>query len=506
MKKDKVKAAETASLEQKPKKKRKHKKAPIIIAVIVILLVVVKLVSCGSAGTAGAFVTTTMPCRGDLQDTISTSGTVESENVKVIFAPANGTIGCVNVEAGEAVKAGELLIGYDMEQMEKTLRQSELQLQRSTAGYEGIYAQNAENQAKLNEANLNLKVLNQQITDYESYLTNLQNSLEKNQRDTANALAAENYNLTEKLKTLIPDTDEYKEVSSQLSRNNYLQQVASSSDYVAETQAEIARVQKEIANCEAYKAKMETQKSTSEASVLSSYDKTQQEVDRELADLSYSQAEEEYTKAQAGIVAEFDGIVTESSAVAGAGVTEGMQLMTLESSENIKVSFHASKYDVEKLKVGQKAQITISGRAYEGEVSKIDRMAVRNESNTPMVGAEIHILNADDGIILGMDAKILIYTDKTENALLIPVEAINADKDGDFLYVVENGIVVRKPIVCGISTDSYTEVLEGITEQDVIILTSSVNLEEGMAVTEIPGAASGTTDEDKMSMDVSVGQ
>ena len=28
--------------------------------------------------------------------------------------------------------------------------------------------------------------------------------------------------------------------------------------------------------------------------------------------------------------------------------------MTLESSENIKVSFNASKYDVEKLKVGQK--------------------------------------------------------------------------------------------------------------------------------------------------------
>ena len=94
--------------------------------------------------------------------------------------------------------------------------------------------------------------------------------------------------------------------------------------------------------------------------------------------------------------------------------------------------------------------------------------------------------DADDKIILGMDAKLTIYTKKAENALLIPVEAINADRDGDFLYVVENGIVVRKSIVCGISSDVYAEIKEGLTEEDEIILTSYSDLEEGMAVTVLP--------------------
>lgn len=506
MKKDKVNTEEQMGAEKRPRKKRKHKKGFIIIAVIVVALIILKVVFGSRAGAAAAVVTTVLPTRGDLQDTVSTSGTVESGEVKVIFAPVSGTIGSVNAEAGDAVKAGELLIGYDMEEMEKMLKQSSLQLARSTAVYEGVYSQSAQNQAKLNEANHNLGVLKQQITDYEAYLANLQNSLDKNQRDTANALAAENYNLSEKLKTLSPDSDEYREVSSQLSRNSYLQQVASSSDYIANTQAEIAKVQKSLSECEAYKTQMEAQKSSSEAGILTSYDKAQQEADKELADIAYAEAEEDYAKAGAGITAEFDGIITESNAVPGAGVTAGMQLMTLESSENVKVSFYASKYDVEKLEVGQKAEITVSGQKYEGEVSKIDRMAVRNESNTPMVGAEIQILNADDKIILGMDAKIMIYTDKTENALLIPVEAINADKEGDFLYVAENGIVVRKPIVCGISTDIYTEVLEGITEQDAIILTSSSDLEEGMAVTVMPDMASETADGDEMPMSITVGQ
>ena len=133
-----------------------------------------------------------------------------------------------------------------------------------------------------------------------------------------------------------------------------------------------------------------------------------------------------------------------------------------------------------------KLEITISDHMYEGEVSKINRMATLNESNTPMVGVEIHITNPDDRIVLGLDAKLVIYTQKAEDVLLIPVEAINADKDGDFLYVVENGVVVKKSIVCGISTDTYSEVTEGITQEDQIILSSYATIEEGMAVTAVP--------------------
>ena len=105
-----------------------------------------------------------------------------------------------------------------------------------------------------------------------------------------------------------------------------------------------------------------------------------------------------------------------------------------------------------------------------------------------MVGVEIHLLETGDSIILGMDAKITVYTRKTEAALLVPVEVINADRDGDFLYVAENGIAVRKPIVCGISTDQYTEILEGISEEDEIIISSVGSVEEGMAVTVLGGS------------------
>lgn len=491
------------------KKKKKRKKAPIIITVIVVVLVVIWVASCAFAPKATALVTTTGATRGELQESISTSGKVVSEETKVLFAPVDGTIASVEVAAGDAVAAGDVLISYDMEDMEKMLTQAALQQKKSNAGYSGLMAENSLNQAKLNEANTNLDVLNQQIEDNKSYLKTLQEKLEKSQRDTSNGLASDGYNLTSRLgqlqnelKELDPSSQEYadkaaqiQDVDAQITRNQYLQSVASSSDYVSAMQKEIAEVQEKIADYEQYKARMESQKAASEGSVLDSYDKTQYAADQELAEMSYQGAEADYTLAKEGVCAAFNGIITECSVVEGAPVAEGTKLLTLESSDKIKISLYASKQDIEKLEVGQKANITISGNTYEGQVQKINRMATLNESNTPMVGVEVHITNPDDKIILGMDAKLEILTRRAEDALLIPVEAVNADRDGDFLYVVENGVIVRKPVVCGISSDNYTEIKEGITEEDQIVLTAYTDIQEGMAVTVMPQVGETGADE-----------
>ena len=60
--------------------------------------------------------------------------------------------------------------------------------------------------------------------------------------------------------------------------------------------------------------------------------------------------------------------------------------------------------------------------------------------------------------------------------------------NGSFVYVVENGVVTRKDIVTGISSDTYTEILEGLSTGDAVIVDSST-VEEGMNVTSYDSAA-----------------
>ena len=499
-KEEKRKQKEAKRKQKAGKSGQKRKKAPVIIAVIVIVLIVIRMVSCAFSGNAGLKVSTTSAFRGDIEESVSTSGKIVTEEKEVLFAPVSGRLNEINVAAGDAVKAGDVLMTYDMDQMEERLQEASLQQTKSNASYNSTMTENSKSTAKLNEANTNLAVLDQQLADYKSYLKDLQEKLSTSQRETQRQLSEESYNLSRRATDLNSElqkgvseeraaeiNQELQSISSDQARNSYVQSIASSSDYVVNMQNEIASVQEHITECENYKAQMQSQKGTSESTILNGYQSQAYAADRDLAQLTYKEAEEQYYSAKKGIVADFDGIVTECTGVSGASVTEGAQLITLESSENVKVTFDASKSDVAKLAIGQKVDVNISGNKYEGEIARINRMATLNASNTPMVGVEVHLTNPDDKIILGLDAKLTVHTNSAQNTLLIPVEAINADKNGDFLYVVENGMVVRRPITCGISSDEYTEVLEGVTEEDQSLVNSltGISLEEGMAVTAV---------------------
>ncbi|MDE6686135.1 MAG: efflux RND transporter periplasmic adaptor subunit, partial [Lachnospiraceae bacterium] len=183
-----------------------------------------------------------------------------------------------------------------------------------------------------------------------------------------------------------------------------------------------------------------------------------------------------------GITADFDGVVTSVSVTEGARVGEGTILITVESSEEVVVRFGASKYDLEDLAVGQSAVVTITGNEYEGELTHIDHMATSNEAGSSMVMAEVTILNPDDRVYLGVDGKVKITTATEENALLVPVEAVNTDRTGDFCYVVEDGIARMRYVTTGISSSTEIQILEGLQEGEEVITMVSGTLADGVPV------------------------
>lgn len=58
--------------------------------------------------------------------------------------------------------------------------------------------------------------------------------------------------------------------------------------------------------------------------------------------------------------------------------------------------------------------------------------------------------------------------------------------DGNFVYAVENGIIVKKPVQTGISSDLNIEILEGLGEGDQILTEVNGSIAEGMEVSAVP--------------------
>ena len=187
-----------------------------------------------------------------------------------------------------------------------------------------------------------------------------------------------------------------------------------------------------------------------------------------------------------GLKADFGGVVTELEAVAGQPPTESGKLVTIESTEKVYVRLSVSKYDLEKIAEGQKADIDIAGKTYEGTVSKIDGMATQNNSGAMVVGVDVNIDNPDENIFLGVEAKVYVHMAKAEGVITVPLEVINSDRDGDFVYVEENGVVAKKRITTGIASDSVSEVKEGLAEGESVIMANGMEFEDGTAVTAMP--------------------
>ena len=462
----------------KPKKKLKKRWIFGGIAALLVILIVVNSVRNGNAAPV---VYTAPAALQDLEQTISTSGTVKSDETETYYAPVAVKIGEVNVSAGDMVKAGDVLIAYDETALADAKKQAELKLQSNDGGYESSVAKDNKYIAELGEANVNLDVLKQQIEDCENYVK----ELNKKVSDKQAALAREGALLQISLIDWSdkPDSEEYENLQKLIQLNSYEQQ---NNQEVRAWKEEISEYEDKIAAYKEYKSEMESQKKSSESGYLDQGGKSKLEADKELEDMNNTNTLTAIDTVENGIVADFDGVVTSVDTEKNATPAEGTKLLTLESVEKVKVCISVSKYDLEKIVIGQKADIDIAGKKYEGELTKIDGMATNNASGAAVVGAEITITNPDDAIYLGVEAKIELHTASVSDAVVVPLEAVNADKDGDFVYAVENGMVVKKRITAGISSDEYTEIKEGLSEGDSVITVTDMDLTEGMAVTEIP--------------------
>lgn len=476
--KKKLKAAGKTPME--PGKKKKIVKRSIIGAAagVFVLFIVVSNIS---KANAKPMVYTAPVAKGDIEQTINTSGSVISGEVKTYFAPVSIQIGTINVNAGETVAKGQPVLTYDETDLANEKRTAELKLQANEGSYKSSIQKNNESLGDLGEANVNLGVLEQQITDIDNYIKDLQRQVDEKKAALAHEGALLQISLIDWADK--PDSEEYENLQKLVQLNTYEQ---TNNEQIRAWEEEIKTYTEMLNNCKEYKAEMKSQKTSAEGTKLNEGGKEELEAKNEMENIASQETLNAISETESGILAEFDGVVTEMNAVEGKTPAVGEQLFKLESTEDVKVSISISKYDLEKLKVGQKATVTIGGMVYDGEVSKIDKMATKNASGASVVNADIKIVNPDENIFLGVEAKISVSTSKSEDALLVPFSAVNSDMEGDFVYAVENGVIVKKPVQTGISSDLNIEIVEGLKEGDQVLTEVSGNIAEGMEVTAVP--------------------
>lgn len=495
-------------------RKRKKKIPLIVAAALVVVFGGYSVVNSVIAKNTPTQVNTITAAKGSVEETISTSGKVNSEQSRTYYAPVGAVITEMNVSLGDVVEEGQQLVTFDTSDLEAQKTKAALDASASANGYRSTQYQSDKKQSEYNEAVIGLDELKVLAAGQEQYVQglkyNLEDDIQNKKEDLQEWLNKLNLELEiQNNKLSEPRSEESREriqetiqnLNESIRRTSNEINDLNMSDEMKEKQRIIDAEQKKLDDMKEEISRREGKESSSEAGIVDPYAKQQQADNMQSAQITAEEAAEKLAKGQEGVKAEFGGIVTKiatmsSSANASAGggllegatVSEGTELFTIESNQQVKVDISITKYDLAKIAVGQKADITIADQKYEGEVTKINKVAANNSQGSPVVGVEVHINNPDSGIYLGVEAQVVIHTNSAQDVITLPVEIVNTDRNGDFCYVVENGVVTMRRITTGISSDTDVEVTDGLKEGDLVVYDMTGSVTEGMSVVAVPAA------------------
>lgn len=411
---------------------------------------------------------------GELTSTLELNGKVESNLEKTFFAQVDGKIGKISVEEGDFVKQGDVMISYDSAELERLMALVEYGAEADLGSYNNSMQTDNRTAGLYNEATRNLKVLDQQITDFQSAL----NAKEQELVQKRAALADEGAKLQMSLIELAdqPDSEEYQNLTKLIESNAYDQQY---SPELIRIQNEINDYSQQLAGFKEYKAEMTSQKAATQMGLMTKGEKEQLEAVKAANELTSNDKKAKYENASQGVKSEFDGIVTSISVAEGCSVGEGMQLVTVKSIDDIIVNLNVNKYDIVNIEEGQPASVTIKNKEYAGKVSRISRIADEQQSG---ISVEVKLDAPDGDIILGIETKAKIQTAQLETALVVPTAALWEDEEGTFVTVAKDGKAHKTAVETGARSTDMAEIVSGINAGDVVVWNDSSEIKDGASV------------------------
>lgn len=367
-----------------------------------------------------------------LTETVDTTGSLAAEPFASLNWKAGGTVAAVNVEPGDFVKAGDILLTLDPTSTSASIVTAQADLITAQKNLEDLLTSGTD----LAQAAIDLKDAKEDYEDAENYLEYLQTNTKVPQ--------------TKYLARLVRQGNGWKyEYDTETFRG------PAPEDWIIEAENDLALK----------KAR---------------YEDAQREYDRLLAgdksqDVIAAQAKVDAAQATVNsmsIIAPFDGQVLSVEHIAGDVVATGELSINIADLENLYVDAQVDESDIAKVRVGNQVSAesdALPGVVFTGEVASVDPVG---EVVSGLVKYDVRINLAkpeDDTFLpLGSTMNLTIQIGSEASALAVPIIAIQNDNQGEFVWVVRGDETVRVDVVGGAILGEMVVVTGDLQVGDVV--------------------------------------
>ncbi|MFP3390882.1 efflux RND transporter periplasmic adaptor subunit [Brevibacillus sp. SIMBA_040] len=206
----------------------------------------------------------------------------------------------------------------------------------------------------------------------------------------------------------------------------------------------------------------------------------------------------EKDRVQSVLVAPADGTIIGVAADNGQYVNKGTEILTLANLDNLLIQADINESDVNKMKAGQPAVIegtTLGKQKLNAKVTRIAPTATTTQSSSGQgEKTRVKVTLTPEGDLSalkpGFHVDINISVEKIDNALQVPIEAVQQDADGStFVWVAADGVAKKQKIETGTENELFSHVKSGLNGDEQIILSPVDSLSDGAPIMPMPGGA-----------------
>ena len=332
------------------------------------------------------------------------------------------------------------------------LDNAKIQADQAAFGREQLQAQIANTEAQLSASRVQIESLQAQIDSARVGLKNARTQIEGQKVDLANT------------RTQISSA----KAGLESQRAQIEQQKLSLSSL--ETQRDNAQLGVEQAKSSrvARLAQMEAQIESARASVQQ-MDSTLQDVDGD-----------------GNVIAPISGTLVTFNAVENSYVSNAMPVAVINGEGEMKVTASVSEALVPKLAIGDSADIYVSAleRNMQASIRSVERAA---NAQTRLYTVTLTLSEPSADLLAGMFADVTFHTDRVNNAIVIPSEAILTNGDTRYVYIAVGSTAKYVEVTTGLTGTGVTEILSGLDGGEYLITVGQTYVSDGADIRIVGG-------------------
>lgn len=190
-----------------------------------------------------------------------------------------------------------------------------------------------------------------------------------------------------------------------------------------------------------------------------------------------------------------DCMVLDIQCTVGETVTGLLPCVVLCDEQNLQIEAEATEDVIGLLKKDLLCEITVPAfqdRKLSGRIETIMPYARQTGylTGSPSAKTALRISMVDSsGLKPGYRAEIKVITAQKSASLLVPYEAVQQDNDGqEYVLLLEENLAVRRTVQTGSELDDSLEIVEGVTQQDLLLLSPNTTVEGAFIQYELAGS------------------